>query len=130
MKYSITFLLFLSLACFPAFGKDKIEAKDWEWRGGGEAGAWLHTEKNGSTIRFNLELNRGSPSYNSGTASGEFTLNHHLGVYRTHDLPECTLIFAFIGNTVEIQQLGSDSDCGFGFGVMASHVLALKKRPK
>ena len=119
--------LALSLACCPVVGKEPSAAKDWEWRGQGESGAWLRTEKSGSTVQFNLELNRGAPSYNSGIASGEFTLNDHLGIYQTNDLPKCVLIFAFIGNTVEIAQVGSDSDCGFGFGVMASHILTLKK---
>ena len=130
MKTSVAVLFALLLACFPAMGKDKTETQEWEWHGAGEAGAWLRTEKNESTVRFNLELNRGSPSYNSGIASGEFTLNRYLGIYQTHELPKCVLVFAFVGDSVEIQQLGSDSDCGFGFGVTASHVLTLKRQAK
>ena len=130
MKTSAAALFFLSLACFSAAGKDQSEGRVWEWRGAGEAGAWLRTEKNGSTVRFNLELNRGSPSYNSGIASGEFTLNRHLGIYQTYESPKCVLIFAFVEESVQIEQLGSDFDCGFGFGVVASHLLTLKKQPK
>jgi hypothetical protein len=33
---------------------------------------------------------------------------------------------ASVGDEVEIKQVGSGSDCGFGFGVMASHVLTLR----
>ena len=127
MKYLAVVLFFLSCTSLSAIGKDKSEVKDWEWRGAGESGAWLHTEKLGTNIQFNLELNRGAPSYNSGVISGEFLIEHHLGFYQPRELPKCTLIFAFVGDTVEIKQLGSDSDCGFGFGVMASHVLTLKK---
>lgn len=125
MKLPVALLLLLM--CSTAIATETTERKEWEWRGPGEAGAWLQTEKRGSTVSFSLELNRGEPSYNSGVASGQFTLEHHLGIYQPYELPGCVLIFAFFGDEVEIKQVGSGSDCGFGFGVMASHVLTLKQ---
>lgn len=126
MKTHIAALLLLLASSFTV-AQEKIESTKWEWLGANESGAWLQTEKSGSTVSFSLEVNRGSPSYNSGVASGEFIVDKHLGVYQTDDFPKCTLIFAFVGDLVEIKQLGSDSDCGFGFGVMADHILTLKK---
>lgn len=126
MKTYTTALLLLLASSFTV-AQEKIESKKWEWLGANESGAWLQTERSGSIVRFSLELNRGSPSYNSGVASGEFAVNKHLGVYQTEEYPKCTLIFAFVGDLVEVKQLGSDSDCGFGFGVMADHILRLKQ---
>ncbi len=126
MKTYIAALPLLLVSLF-TIAQEKIESTKWEWLGANESGAWLQTERSGSTVNFSLELNRGSPSYNSGLASGEFTMDKHLGVYQTSEFPKCTLIFAFVGDLVEIKQLGSDSDCGFGFGVMADHILTLKK---
>ncbi|WP_446537357.1 hypothetical protein [Pseudoxanthomonas sp. LARHCG66] len=126
MKVPNTALLLL-LTCSTALATEQPEHKEWEWRGPGEAGAWLQTEKRGSAVTFSLELNRGEPSYNIGLASGQFPLEHHLGIYQPYELPGCALAFAFVGDEVEIKQVGSDADCGFGFGVMASHVLTLKQ---
>lgn len=125
MKTPVACLLLLLLAVSTR-AQDVVERKAWEWRGGIGAGAWLKTERRGNQVRFDLELNRGAPSYNMGLASGEFTLDHHLGLYRSVEYPECTLVFAFVGDTVEIRQLGSGADCGFGFSVMADHLLTLK----
>ncbi len=130
MKYRAASLLFLCSLFLPALGKDKAEIKDWEWRGAKESGAWLHTERRGSELKFSLELNRGAPSYNSGEMSGELIVKNDLAIYQPSELPRCTMTFAFTGRTVKVQQSGSDSDCGFGYGVMADHILTLKKSPK
>jgi len=119
--------LLLLLMCSSATATEKTEHKEWEWHGPGEAGAWLQTDKRGSTVSFSLELNRGEPSYNIGVASGQFTLENHLGIYQSYALPGCALAFAFVGDEVEIKQVGAGSDCGFGFGVMANHLLTLKQ---
>ena len=126
MKTRATALL-LILSCSTAVATEQAEHKEWEWRGPGEAGSWLQTERRGSTVTFSLELNRGEPSYNIGMASAQFPLEHHLGIYQPYELPGCALAFAFVGDEVEIKQVGSGSDCDFGFGVMASHVLTLKQ---
>ena len=119
--------LLLLLTCFSTLATEKTERKKWEWHGPGEAGAWLQTEKRGSTVTFSLELNRGEPSYNLGRASGQFPLEHHLGIYQPYELPGCALAFAFVGDAAEIKQVGSGSDCDFGFSVMANHLLTLKQ---
>lgn len=124
MKAPVACLLSLMLAA-SANAQDVTESKAWEWRGGTEAGAWLKTERRGNRVRFELEINRGAPSYNMGLASGEFTIRHHLGIYQSDEYPDCVLAFAFVGDTVEIRQ--SSADCGFGFSVMADHLLTLKE---
>jgi len=76
---------------------------------------------------FNLSCSRGGPSYNSGEMSGQMMLGSELGVYAYTELlwlggKPCYLVFQFSEDTVEVRQIGTDSDCGFGFGVYASGV--------
>jgi hypothetical protein len=125
MKAPVACLLSLMLAA-SAHAQDATESRTWAWRGGIDAGAWLKTERRGNRVRFELELNRGAPSHNSGQASGEFTIRHHLGIYQSDEYPDCVLAFAFVGDTVEIRQSGASADCGFGFSVMADHLLTLE----
>ena len=130
MKFYVAIVLTLCSLPPTAIGKEKPDVKDWEWHGAKESGAWLHTEKRGSKVKFNLELSRGAPSYNSGVMSGEFIVSHGLGTYKPTEFPGCTLTFAFVGRTVKVEQSGADFDCGFGYGVMASHLLTLKDKSK
>ncbi len=122
MKTFITALSVLWVSLGFADPQD-ADTRYWEWRGANEAGAWLQTEQENDVVRFSLEVNRGGPSFNSGAVSGEFYLRHHIGIFRTEELPECTLVFAFVGDAVQIEQLGRDYTCGFGFGVVARHLL-------
>lgn len=126
MKFFALIALPLPAFSLPATAADTVETADWQWSGAAESAASLHTERSGNRIRFDLELNRGAPSYNSGIASGEFTLNDYLGIYQTPDYPKCVLVFVFLEDAVQIGQVGSGADCGFGYGVMARQVLRRK----
>ena len=116
----------LLLSCSTAAATGAPETADWQWQGPAESAASLHTERSGNRVRFELELNRGAPSYNSGIASGELVLNGHLGIYQPVDYPKCALVFVFLEDAVEIGQVGSGADCGFGYGVVAGQVLLRK----
>lgn len=84
-------------------------------------------------LQFDLECNRGAPSYNSGEASGTIAVKNATAIFRTTEFGgECKIRFEFQKNGVVITQTGSDADCGFGFGVRCDGKYRLKsrKRPK
>lgn len=84
-------------------------------------------------LEFNLECNRGAPSYNSGETSGTIPVKHATAIFQTTEFGgECKIRFEFSKNEVVISQTGSDADCGFGFGVHCDGKYGLKsrKRPK
>lgn len=101
----------------------------WEYHGPAESGKWLKTEQRGNKVRFQLELQRGAPSFNSGWIEGEFELREKSGTFQKNIYGGlCELTFRFFSNRVEINQSGSDSDCGFGYNVWADGVLKRKGR--
>ena len=101
----------------------------WEYHGPAESGKWLKTEQRGNKVRFQLELQRGAPSYNSGWIEGEFELSDKAGTFQNRrDGRLCEIAFQFFSDRVEISQTGSDSDCGFGYNVWADGVLMSKSR--
>jgi hypothetical protein len=111
----------------PSPKKEKWQVKEWVWGGANDASAWLRTQQRGNTIKFDLELSRGAPSYNSGELSGEFSLNHRIGIYHSDQFGDCTIVFAFFEDTVQIEQLaGEGYVCGFGGGLVARYVLSPK----
>ncbi|HYA31617.1 MAG TPA: hypothetical protein VED67_02575, partial [Thermodesulfovibrionales bacterium] len=80
-------------------------------------------------LQFNLECNRGAPSYNSGETSGTITVKNATALFQTTEFGgECTIKFEFQRNGVIISQTGSDADCGFGFGVHCDGKYRLKSR--
>ncbi|MDT9001756.1 hypothetical protein RQP53_20940 [Paucibacter sp. APW11] len=100
----------------------------WEYNGPAESGMWLKTKQEGSTLRFQLELQRGAPSYNSGWIDGELELRRNIGVFRkVLDYGgTCEIGFQFSPEYVELRQLGDVSGCGFGHNVYADGVLRRK----
>jgi hypothetical protein len=70
---------------------------------------------------FELSCNRGAPSYNLGYAYGRFALANHIGVYHVSywSEGECNIVFTFETESVHVEQIGLDFDCGFGHGVYA-----------
>lgn len=101
----------------------------WEYNGPAESGKWLKTEQRGNQVRFQLELQRGAPSYNSGWIEGEFELRDKLGTFqRKGDSGLCEIAFRFYSNRVEVSQSGSDSECGFGYNVWADGILKRKSK--
>lgn len=84
-------------------------------------------------LQFDLECNRGAPSYNSGETSGTIAVRDATALFRTTEFGGvCEIRFEFQKNGVVISQSGSDADCGFGFGVRCDGKYRLKsrKRPK
>jgi hypothetical protein len=69
---------------------------------------------------FNLEYVKGPPSYNMGTLTGQMKLfgNHGVLSAKLYDEAECKIVFLFDDYGVHVKQQTSDSDCGFGFGVI------------
>lgn len=123
---TISFLLVLSSG--KAMAMDTTGT--WEYYGPAESGKWLKTEQRGNKVRFQLELQRGSPSYNSGWMEGEFELHDKSGTFqKTFYGGLCEITFRFFSSHVEISQsAGSDSDCGFGNNVWAQGRLKRKSR--
>jgi hypothetical protein len=103
----------------------------WEKKGRSGAGLWLLTQQDGATVRFQLELSRGAPSYNSGWIEGEFTLDGTTGVFRSSESASCTIKFKFRKSSVELQEPDDAwQTCGFGYNVHADGVLTLKSRKR
>src|SRR5262245_15939061 len=72
-------------------------------------------------IEFDLDFNRGAPSYNMGFAHGTIEVNNGIAVYRVTEYNgPCEIRFDFRANVVNIKQNGDDFACGFGHGVDCS----------
>jgi hypothetical protein len=104
----------------------------WDYHGPAESGMWLLTEQQGQTVHFQLETQRGAPSYNSGWIEGAFELHGDSGTFKSTEYGACEITFKFINGSVQLQQSGEDYECGFGHNVFAEGTLRLKsrKRPK
>jgi hypothetical protein len=105
----------------------------WAHRGKNESGLWLDTEQNKNIVKFQLEVSRGAPSYNSGWIQGEVELKNNVGRFtRTTDSGLCEISFHFQAKRVELKQEGDYSGCGFGHNVFAIGVLkrTSHKQPK
>lgn len=96
----------------------------WEHRGQNESGLWLLTHQSKNLVRFQLELSRGAPSYNSGWIQGAVELQNNVGHFReSTDRGLCEITFHFQKKRVELTQTGEYVGCGFGYGVLATGVL-------
>lgn len=77
-------------------------------------------------LKFQLDLNRGAPNFNSGYASGTMVLKGNTAIWTTEEYnmdggTGCTISFLFTEDQVVIdQEQGSPVECGFGNGVLAS----------
>jgi hypothetical protein len=99
----------------------------WVYRGLAESGMWLKTRQHGLNVRFQLELSRGAPSYNTGWIEGKFDLNNNVGVFQTvTEGGRCEITFKFSSSRVEVHQTGEPSTCLFGYNVSAEGVLRRK----
>jgi len=87
----------------------------WSWHEANDAGGWLKTIQSGHTVRFQLELSRGAPSYNMGWVEGEFTLNDNRGTFHSDEFGACELHFSFEEGQVVVEQVADQ--CGYGYGV-------------
>lgn len=88
------------------------------------SGMWLDTEQVSNTVKFQLEIANGAPSYNTGWIAGEFELEGNVGHFREKmsSTALCQISFYFTAQQVEVRQ-GGDLECGFGYGVVAGGVL-------
>ena len=101
----------------------------WTWRGLNEASGYLQTIQSSERVQFQLELQRGAPSYNSGFMEGEFTLRGKKGVFQTKEYGNCEIKFVFKKSQVVLDQ-GSPTGCGFGYGVIADGTYYLQSNDK
>jgi hypothetical protein len=92
----------------------------WVSHGSEDAGCELNLVQAKDTFQFELECQRGAPSYNSGSIAGIAKLDGRNATFETDEFGPCRLDFEFKDKGLEITQTGSDSDCGFGFGVYAN----------
>ena len=92
---------------------------------GTEGGGYLVVKQlEGDQIKFELDLNRGAPNFNSGTATGTLDLKGNRAEFTTteYDMSgkTCLISFVFQGDEVVVdQEQGSDMACGFGHAVYA-----------
>jgi hypothetical protein len=93
----------------------------YEWHRGTGAGCMLAVARQGrDSIAFQLECNRGAPSYNSGFVDGVIPLRDGVAIFRTSEYRNlCELRIRFRGRMATVTQTGEDVDCGFGAWVSA-----------
>lgn len=74
-----------------------------------------------STILFYIDLNGGEPSYNMGSLYGRVKISNDTGIfYSKYDFSDtgCKRRFNFTKNSLKIETLDDQYDCGFGNGVI------------
>jgi hypothetical protein len=126
-----TFPLALALACALCFAHGGSQAQTftgtWQWTGAHESGMSLKTLRVGDRVRFQLEVSRGAPSYNSGYIEGAFPLAGSRGTFSSAGREAgCEITFVFSAGTVAVSQAPERGSCGFGASVHADGELALR----
>lgn len=98
----------------------------------GAGGVLKVLQKSAGEIEFEIEFNRGAPSYNSGVAGGTIPFKNGMAVFKTTEYSEegCEITFTFQANKVVVRQSGADFACGFGHGVICDGTYILKNRRK
>ena len=92
-------------------------------------GTLLVRQVSPGSIEFDLECNRGAPSYNSGVARATIDVLDGIAVYRTTEFNgPCEIKFNFKGASVTLSQTGVGFACGFGNGVSCGGTYRLKNR--
>jgi hypothetical protein len=138
LSFLVALILFLSSSSEAAKLQAKPAAKNvtgtYEVTYKRGAGGLLKVLQKGNEIEFELEFNRGAPSYNSGVAGGTVAIKNGVAIFKTIEYGDggCELVFKFQSNKVVVKQNGSDVACGFGHGVMCNgtYLLKSRKRPK
>jgi len=74
-----------------------------------------------STLLFYLELNRGAPSYNSGTIVGQMNIyspgEADFTLIKENDYINCSMNFWFSNDSLFIRTNDKADDCGYGHAV-------------
>lgn len=86
------------------------------------------TDKPFRQLDFELLCMRGDPSYNSGYAMATIFMADNKAVYfiQYDGAIPCSIIFEFQESAVQVEQIGTWSDCGFGGSVYANGIYELK----
>lgn len=132
MRPTLSTLSALALASAVGAAHAADVTGSWEYSGPAQSGLWLKTRQTGDTVRFQLELARGAPSYNSGWLEGEIKLSGTAGVFRSNEYGACEIAFEFAPAFVQLKEAPAQQECGFGFNVHADGKLRRKsaKPPK
>jgi hypothetical protein len=74
-----------------------------------------------SSVIFNIDLNKGAPSYNMGSLTERLVFKNNEAIFFESDSFgfNCKINFKFSGDKVVVSTDGDYSDCGFGNGVQA-----------
>ncbi|WP_257666873.1 hypothetical protein [Parapedobacter tibetensis] len=78
--------------------------------------------KDDTTVLFNIDLNVGPPSYNSGQLFDTLTIKNNQAIYyKKEDGSDngCKWQIDFLGDAITIKTLDNAYDCGFGGNVFA-----------
>jgi len=105
----------------------------YSFKGRKGAGCVLEVlQKGDDKIEFNLDCNRGAPSYNMGGSSGEITLKDNVATYSNNESGPCEITFKFQTSGVIVSQPDDKRECGWGYGVTCSgtYKLISRKPPK
>jgi hypothetical protein len=70
-------------------------------------------------VQFNLEWMTRGGYPNLGEAMGEATIEGNVATFIPGDTTKCKITMTFLTNRMEVNQEGTDADCGFGHNVMA-----------
>lgn len=126
-------LLLVSILIFP-FLVVTAGANDftgtWEYHGPAESGMWLMTLQNGNEVRFQLEISRGAPSYNTGWIEGKFLLKGSSGIFQSSEYGTCAIKFEFKKSKVNLKEVNQSQECGFGYNVYAEGTLVKRSHNK
>lgn len=97
----------------------------------GDSGCVLKAQKlSGDKLRFELNCERGAPSYNSGLALGKITIKDNVASYVREVSGRCVITFKFKENSVHVTQEGMGVYCGFGMGVYVDGTYLRDKKAK
>ena len=100
----------------------------WAHRGEANSGIWLKTRQQGKQVRFEMEILRVAPSYNTGWIEGTVDLKNGKGVFRSREFGECAIAFEFKDRSVRLTHPDMLVECGFGHNVFAEGTLLRKSR--
>ena len=130
MRHSPSSLVGLLLSVWLSAAVAGNATGTWEYQGPAKSGMWLKTRQVGHRVRFQMEIARGEPSFNSGWIEGQFELNGTSGVFETNEHGHCEIKFQFAHSSVHVMESEEKQECGFGYNVYATGTLNLKNRKK